>query len=91
MDNVPAHKAARVEHLINCVGAELRYSPLCSPDINPIEKALSKLKPYLRKIAQRTAAGLIRALDACADIFKPAEYTNSFAACGQILHDRRTG
>jgi len=27
----------------------------------------------LRKIAERTVAGLMRALEACADIFKPAE------------------
>ena len=52
------------------------------PDMNPIEKAFSKLKAYLRKIAERTVAGLMRALEACADIFKPAECTNYFAACG---------
>jgi transposase len=50
--------------------------------MNPIEKAFSKLKAYLRKIAERTVAGLIRALEACADIFKPTECTNYFAACG---------
>jgi len=50
--------------------------------MNPIEKAFSKLKAYLRKIAERTVAGLICALEACADIFKPTECTNYFAACG---------
>ena len=35
------------------VGAELRYLPPYSPDLNPIEKAYSKLKAYLRKIAER--------------------------------------
>jgi hypothetical protein len=40
--------------------------------MNPIEKAYSKLKAFLRKIAERTVAGLLIALDACADIFKPA-------------------
>ena len=49
--------------------------------MNPIEKALSKLKAFLRKIAERTVAGLIRALEACPDIFKSAECTNYFAAC----------
>jgi DDE superfamily endonuclease len=33
----------------------LRYLPPYSPDMNPIEKAFSKLKAYLRKIAERTA------------------------------------
>ena len=82
MDNLPAHKGARVEQLIKSAGAELRYLPPYSPDMNPIEKAFSKLKAFLRKIAERTVAGLIRALEACADIFKSAECTNYFAACG---------
>jgi hypothetical protein len=50
--------------------------------MNSIEKADSKLKAYLRKIAERTAAGLISAIEACADIFKPAEYENYFTGCG---------
>ena len=60
MDNLPAHKGARVEQLIKSAGAELRYLPPYSPDMNPIEKAFSKLKAFLRKIAERTVAGLIR-------------------------------
>ena len=49
--------------------------------MNPIEKAFSKLKAHLRKIAERSVAGLMRALETCADIFKPAERANYFAAC----------
>src|SRR5271157_5459658 len=78
----PAHKGPRVEQRIGAAGAELRYLPAYSPDINPIEKAFSKLKAFLRKIAERTVAGLLAALDACADIFKPAECENYFRACG---------
>jgi len=51
IDNLSAHKGARVEQLIKSAGAELRYLPPYSPDMNPIEKAFSKLKAYLRKIA----------------------------------------
>jgi hypothetical protein len=47
-----------------------------------LEKAYSKLKAFLRKIAERTVVGLINALDACADIFKPAECANYSKACG---------
>ncbi len=82
MDNLPAHKGPRVEEMIKAVGAELRYLPPYSPDMNPIEKAFSKLKAHLRKIAERTVAALMRALETCADIFKPAECANYFAACG---------
>lgn len=82
MDNLPAHKWPRVEELINAAGAELRYLPPYSPDMNPIEKAFSKLKAHLRKIAERTVAGLMRAHQICADIFKPDECANYFVACG---------
>jgi transposase len=73
MDNLSSHKGPRVEQLIKAAGAELRYLPPYSPDTNPIGKAYSKLKAYLRKIAERTVAALMRALEICADIFKPAK------------------
>jgi len=82
MDNLSSHKGPRVEALIKAADAGLRYLPAYSPDMNPIEKAYSKLKSYLRKIAERTVAGLLSALDACADIFKPLECVNYFKACG---------
>ena len=82
MDNLSSHKGPRVETLIKAAGAELRYLPPYSPDMNPIEKAYSKLKAFLRKIAARTVSGLMNALDACADIFKSAECANYFKACG---------
>jgi len=82
MDNLSSHKGPRVEQLIKAAGAELRYLPPYSPDMNPIEKAYSKLKAFLRKIAARSVAGLMRALEACADIFKSAECENYFKAFG---------
>jgi transposase len=82
MDNLSSHKGPRVEQLIKAAGAELRYLPPYSPDMNPIEKAYSKLKAFLRKIAERSVAGLMNALETCADIFKPAECQNYFRACG---------
>ena len=82
MDNLPAHKGPRVEQLIKAAGAQLRYLPAYSPDMNPIEEAFSKPKAFLRKIAERTVAGLLRALETCAEIFKPSECTNYFKSCG---------
>jgi transposase len=67
---------------VTAAGAELRYLPPYSPDMNPIEKAYSKLKAFLRKIAERTVAGLLAALDACVDIFNPAECESYFRGCG---------
>ena len=67
---------------VPAVATMARYLPPYSPDMNPIEKAYSKLKAFLRKIAERTVAGLMRALEASADIVQPAECVNYFAACG---------
>jgi transposase len=39
MDNLPAHKPARVRELIEQRGCELIYLPAYSPELNPIEEA----------------------------------------------------
>src|SRR4051794_30230683 len=53
MDNLSAHEGEEVERPIRQAGAEVRYLPAYSPDLNPIEKMFSKLKAYLRKVAAR--------------------------------------
>ena len=50
MDNVRTHKVAGVAE---AAGAELRYLPPYSPDMNPIENLYAKLKSDLRKGAAR--------------------------------------
>ena len=82
MDNLSSHKGPKVEQLIKAAGAELRYLPPYSPDMNPIEKAFSKLKAFLRKIAESTVVGLLNGLETYAEIFKPIECVNYFKACG---------
>jgi hypothetical protein len=44
MDNLSAHKPARVRELIEGRGCELIYLPAYSPDFNPIEEAFAKIK-----------------------------------------------
>ena len=62
MDNLACHKSAEVERLVRSVGAEVRYLPAYSPDLNPIEEMFSKLKAFLRKAAARTVETLIEAI-----------------------------
>ena len=82
MDNLSSHKNERVKPILQGFGASVLYLPPYSPDLNPIEKAYAKLKAHLRKLAERSVSGLMALLDRCADIFKPAEAANFFAACG---------
>jgi transposase len=62
MDNLPAHKPARVRELIEQRGCELIYLPAYSPDLNPIEEAFSKIKAMLRRVGARTKDALVDAL-----------------------------
>ena len=62
MDNLSTHKVYGVRESIEAVGATLRYLPQYSPDLNPIEMSFSKLKAYLRKLAERTLPGLCRSV-----------------------------
>ena len=81
MDNLSSHKGPTVEQLIKAAGTELLYLPPYSLDMNPVEKAYSKLKAFLRKITERTVTGLLNALEACAEIFKSDECVNYFRSC----------
>jgi transposase len=71
MDNQAAHKVEGVREAIERVGAELVYLPPYSPDFNPIELALSKLKTLLRAAAERIIEGLERRLGQLLERFDP--------------------
>lgn len=62
MDNLPAHKPARVRELIEERGCELIYLPAYSADLNPIEEAFAKIKDTLRRAGARTKDALVEAL-----------------------------
>lgn len=82
MDNLSSHKVAGVLKAIEGAGAELRYLPAYSPDLNPIEMAFAKLKSILRAKALRTMDELWKAFGPAADAFSPAECTNYFRHAG---------
>jgi transposase len=48
MDNLPAHKLAAIEPLIESAGATILNLSPYSPDFNPIELWWSQLKAFLR-------------------------------------------
>lgn len=77
-DNLSCHKVSGVLEAITACGAELRYLPAYSPDLNPIEMAFSKLKALLRKAAARNLPGLIKAAASALDSFSPAQCQNFF-------------
>ncbi len=62
MDNLSSHKVQGVGERIQAVGADLLYLPPYSPDLNPIEKAWSKLKQLLRSAKARSREALDQAI-----------------------------
>jgi transposase len=82
MDNLPAHKGEGVRTAIEAAGATLRFLPPYSPDFNPIENALAKLKAILRAKAERTIKALWDAVGSIIELFTPTECENYFKAAG---------
>lgn len=82
MDNLGSHKGAGVRQAIESAGATLLYLPPYSPDLNPIEKAFSKLKALLRKAAERSVDALWHRIGSLLQEFTPTECANFFAAAG---------
>lgn len=62
MDNLHAHKGARVRLAIEAKGCQLLFLPGYSPDFAPIEEAFSKLKTALRRAGARTREALEEAI-----------------------------
>lgn len=58
LDNLRAHKDARVRLLIEQAGATLTFLPPYSYDFNPIESAWALIKKRIRSIGPRTGRAL---------------------------------
>lgn len=82
MDNLSSHKVPGVRAAIEEVGAELRYLPPYSPDLNPIELAFAKLKKLLRDGAERTVDKLWQLCGRVLEHFTETECRNYFKHCG---------
>ena len=82
MDNLGAHRPRRIRELIEERGCELLYLPSYSPDLNPIEEALSKIKHILRKIAARTRETLIEAIGRALAAVSAQDVRGFFVHCG---------
>jgi transposase len=82
MDNLGAHQPKRIRELIEGRDCELIYLPSYSPDLNPIEQALSKIKHILRKTAARTKETHIEAIARALASVSAADVRGFFVNCG---------
>lgn len=67
MDNLSAHKTAKVRAMIEGVEAKVLFTPPYSPEFNPIEEAWAKMKDIIRRVQTRTRetfdAAVVKAMD----------------------------
>jgi transposase len=82
MDNLGSHKGRAVRAAIRAAKAKLFFLPAYSPDLNPIEQALAKMKTLLRKADARTIEETWRTIGALLDCFTPTECANYFTNAG---------
>ena len=82
LDNLSAHKDQETQELIEQAGAELRFLPPYSPDLNPIEKMWSKIKTFLRATKARTEEELYQAIRLALQTVTPQDAEGWFRSCG---------
>ena len=58
LDNLSAHRAARVRHPVEAASCRLLFLPPYWPDLNPIEPAWSELRHLRRGAGARTTKAL---------------------------------
>jgi len=82
LDNLAVHKHPAVRAALATVGAQLRFLPPYSPDLNPIELAFAKLKAFLRAARPRTFDQICELIAAALDLFTDTECRNFVRHCG---------
>lgn len=76
VDNLGSHKGADIRKMIRAVGARLFFLPAYSPDLNPIEQLISKIKQHMRKAMARSVSAVHQAVATALDTVTPAECSN---------------
>jgi transposase len=89
MDNLQAHKSARVRLAIETKGCQLLFLLGYSPDLSPIEEAFSKLKTALRRAGARTREALEEAIAQALLTITAQDAQGWFQHCGYLPANER--
>lgn len=85
LDNVAFHYSQRARTLIEAAGARVEHLPAYSPDFNPIEECISKIKTTLRSLKARTKRKLNNALVKAIQRISVDDICGWFAHCGYVF------
>lgn len=81
-DQVPMHKNPHVRGLVKTARVGVELFPAYSPDFDPIEECISKVKAYLRKYQARSISALQRALQQAFKQITTEDIQAWFRHCG---------
>lgn len=84
-DNVRTHQSARVLDLISAAGARVERLPAYSPDLNPKEECIYKIKAELRRVKADTKRKLSNALKRAFAKVTLQDIRGWFAHCGYAV------
>jgi len=79
------HYAPKAIELIEAAGAEVLHIPAYSPDLNPIEECIAKIKETLRSLKARTQRKLSNALAKAIALVTEDDIRGWFEHCGYIF------
>jgi transposase len=88
LDGLGAHRTEKVRELVEGRGADLLFLPSYSPDLNPIEEALSKIKGIVRKVGARIREALVEAIAQALAAVTPEDVAGWFAHAGYWPQDQ---
>jgi transposase len=83
-DNLSAHRDHEAQLLIEARGAQLRFLPAYSPDLNPIEMMWAKVKQHLRSAGARSQCALLLAIRNALAAVSPADARGFFSHAGYV-------
>ena len=83
-DNLSSHKSAVAQAFPTAQGNWLLLLPHFSPDLNPFERAFSKLKAHLRRMKARTFDTLFESVAEVSELFPQLECQNYFRTAGYV-------
>jgi transposase len=86
LDNLSGYKGDELDETVQKYRARLRHLPPYSPDFNPIERALSKLKTGLRTAQACTRKALEAVIQTATDWITARDAENWSDHCGYHVH-----
>ena len=82
LDNLSFHYSSRVSSLIEAAGAQVDHCPASSPDFNPLEEGIAKIKATLRKYKPDTERALLHAFAFALQQISRSDIRGWFKHCG---------